>query len=125
MPETSQPALFDQLAYARPFIEGALRRGTGTHTFDDIALGVLAGRYQLFTRPGAAAVTEVIEYPRRRELNMFLVGGDLRVILDAEPDFVRHAREIGADAITLTGRRGWARVLDWPESQLVMRKEVT
>jgi len=54
--------LFDQLSRCRPWIEAALEYSGGTHTFDDIAAGVLAGRFRLWERPNGCAVTEFVNF---------------------------------------------------------------
>ncbi|AUQ64432.1 hypothetical protein PhaeoP51_03501 [Phaeobacter inhibens] len=98
----------------------------GTHTFEDIAAGVLSGRYLLWPRERCFAVLELIQYPRGAELNVFLAGGDLRQIQSSQQQLFEIAKSHGAQAVTMTGRRGWVRALPgWTEQHVVLRKDLT
>lgn len=125
MQGTSAPALFDELVRCRGWIEASLACADGTHTFDDVAAGVLSGRFMLWPRERCCAVLEVLEYPRSRELNVFLAGGELEQIQASQEELFEIARNCGAQAVTMTGRRGWVRALPgWQEQHVVLRKEV-
>lgn len=125
MPETSAPALFDELARCRVRIEAALSHADGTHTFDDLAGAVLSGRMMLWAKANSFAVLEVQQYPRARELCVFIAGGDLKEIQASQGELLDIARNCGAQAVTMTGRRGWKRALpDWQERHVVLRKDV-
>ena len=57
-------------------------------------------------------ITEIVDYPRLRALNFFLVGGDLSELLEKmEPAIVQWARAQGCTRVAQTGRKGWGRVL--------------
>jgi hypothetical protein len=119
--------LFDELARCRPWIEAALEHTCGSHTFDDVASGIYAGRFFLFAKPRGCAVLEFNDYPQKRGLNVFLVGGELDEILTGIEEIKALAREAGASEITMTGRSGWERVLapqGWDKVHVVMRHEV-
>jgi len=103
--------MFDELIRCRPWIEAALVYSGGTHTFDDIARGVLDGRFRLWERPNGCAITEFVQFPRKRVLNVFLAGGDMQVIKDLEAPALEYARANGCQAVTLAGRKGWSRAL--------------
>lgn len=63
--------------------------------------------------PIAACVTELVEGPNGRTLHLRLAAGKhLREWLNiAVSDAVAFARQVGAIDITLTGRKGWERLL--------------
>lgn len=111
----------------RPFLEPALARAGGTHTIEDVRAAI-ANRYMQFW-PGARAaiVTEVQEFPQLRIFNAFLAGGDLDEILAMEPSLCSFGRYLGCQFIKLSGRRGWARVLNaqgWKEEFAVLAKSL-
>lgn len=126
MQATSAPALFDELTRCRPWIEAALSHADGTHTFDDLAGAVLTGRMTLWAKDRSCAVLEVLDYPRTRELSVFIAGGDLAQIQASQDELIDMARQCGAQAVTMTGRRGWVQALPgWQERHVVLRKDVT
>lgn len=98
-------------ARCRGWIEAAVATGPGVETIDDVERLVGEGRYQLFTAPRSAAVTEIAQFTRRRILIVVHGGGDLEELLDVlEPRMCAFACAEGCDAIMGTGRRGWDRV---------------
>lgn len=103
--------LFDLLAQQRKHIEAALAYSEGTHTFDDVAAAVLTGRMQVWPNATGCIVTEIIVYPRRKVLHVFLGGGTLAEIMDMHDDVAAWARAQGCDALTMAGRRGWQKPL--------------
>lgn len=119
--------LFDRLTHCRPWIEAALAYGDDAHTFDDIAQGILAGRYRLWVRPNGCAVTEIQVYPRKKVCNVFLAGGDMQVIKDLQAPCEEYARAMGCSDLVLTGRRGWVRALadnGWAETHTTMKRSL-
>ena len=73
-------------------------------------------------------VTEIVEYPRLKALNFFLVGGDLTELLERmEPVIVGGAKDMGCTRVAQTGRREWGRVLEplgYQTTLSVMLKEL-
>ncbi len=110
----------------REWIQAALDKGGNTHSFDDIKAAILKGSMQLWPAPDACAVTEIIRYPRKKCVHIFLAAGNLNTILDAQPSFEAWAVQQGCELITLTGRMGWLKTLkrDGWEPQIVMRKNL-
>jgi len=96
----------------RPWIEAALEYSGGTHTFDDVVDGVTSGRMQLWPAPRGCATTEIVLYPRKKVLHVFLAGGDMDQILDMIDSAAAWGRTQDCTALTLAGRLGWQRVLD-------------
>lgn len=110
---------------ARGFVAQALARGGGgRYEASDILDLLLAGKARLWVswdpereRIEAAIVTETIQYPRLKELHIWLVGGvDRRAwFAEAETMIAAFARADGCSVIASGGRRGWLRCIgpDW------------
>jgi hypothetical protein len=93
-------------------IESALVYSGGTHTFQDVADMVLAGKAQIWPAPRGVAITEIIEYPQKRVLHVFLGAGELDQLLDMIKSAEDWGRTQGCTSLTMSGRLGWQRVLD-------------
>jgi len=127
MTALSQLPLFDQLAACRGWIEDALEYAGGAHTFDDIARGVLDGRFRLWIKPTGCAVTEIQTFPRKKVCNIFLAGGDMQTIKDLQAPCEEYARMMSCSGLVLTGRKGWVRALaseGWAESHTTLKREL-
>ena len=59
---------------AKALLEPAL---SDTHTLDDVKEAIDAGRAELWPLNHSALVTEVVEYPQRKVLRVWLAGGNL------------------------------------------------
>ena len=118
---------------ARPYIEAALEHAHGTHTVEDVQAAIGAGQLQLWVGERSAAVTEFFNYPRRRALNIFLAGGDLREMKACEPGMAAFARAHGCHFMQCFGRLSrrerqrstFARAADWSAEWVVMTKDLT
>ncbi len=116
----------DELQRCRPWIEAALEYSGGTHNFEDIVLGIKEARMQLWPSPRGCIVTEIVVYPRKKYLNVFLAGGDLDQILDMDHDVKAWSIEQGCDAAMMSGRIGWKKplkALGWEVLQTHFVKE--
>lgn len=101
--------VFSELARCRTYIEAALEYAGGTHTFNDIAAGVLNNRFQLWPNENSAVVTEVVVYPQLKDLHYFLAGGNLDELQQMRPHIEQWGKSVGCTRVTLAGRRGWER----------------
>jgi hypothetical protein len=101
--------IFEQLHRARQYIEDALKYSEGTHTFSDIAAGVLSNRYQLWPNKNSAVVTEIVVYPQLKDLHYFLAGGNLDELKQMRPAIESWGKSIGCSRVSLAGRPGWAK----------------
>jgi hypothetical protein len=90
----------------RPYLEAALRRSGNEATLDDVKARIESGGAWFWPGERSAAVVEIT-----RSAHFWLLGGDLREVLDRQEDGVKFARGMNCDRITLRGRPGWARVL--------------
>lgn len=117
---------------ARPFIERALGHGNGEFTAADIEAALRARAMQLWLmREGGAVrgalVTELAIYPRKRTaiLRLFAADHGLRAAWRPLLAVVESwARTQGCDGIEVFGRPGWARILDYELTHVVLRKEL-
>jgi len=109
----------------RKQIEAALEYAGGSHAFDDIAEGVASGRFQMWNGPQSVMITEVLESPREKAVNVFLAGGNLAELEAMEPLVCAFGRTRGCALIYMTGRRGWERSFltsraGWEDKRLVV-----
>lgn len=98
-------------ARCKPWIEAALPYCYGTHTIEDVERLIAEGKMQFWPGKRSAIVSEVLEYPRLKAFNFFLVGGDLSELLEWEPSFTTIAKALGCSRISQIGRRGWGKAL--------------
>jgi len=97
------------LEQCKPWIEAALEYSGGTHTYQDIVDGIGEARFQLWPAPRGCLVTEIVVYPRKKVLNVFLGGGELEQLADMHKDVIAWSQAQGCTAATITGRKGWER----------------
>ena len=120
----------EELMRGKVWIESALKKGGETHDFKDIVDGVLSGHMQLWMGANGCAVTEVIVYPNKKVLHVFLAGGDkgygIKQITDMHDDAMAWGKLQGCDGMTVAGRKGWKKVLEsrgWSEQFTTLLKE--
>lgn len=98
-------------------LDEALLHAKGTHTREDVAREIAEGRLKLWVGEASVGVTEFVQFPRRRVLNVFLAGGDMDDLRRCVTGIEAYARGGGADAMMFHGRAtrgcGWARL--WPD----------
>ena len=98
------------LPYRKMLVE-ALNHSGGSHTFQNIVDAVQQEVMQFWPMEKSCLVTEVINYPNLKTLHIFLAGGDLQEIKSIDNTLEFLCQEIGADYISLSGRRGWIKAL--------------
>ena len=124
MPKDTQ---VNELERCRPWIEAALEYSGGTDNFVDVAEGIIQGNMQLWPSPRGCIVTEIVVYPRKKVLNVFLGGGKLDQLLDMHNDVTAWAKSYGCEALTITGRFGWKKPLKahgWKPLHASFQKEI-
>ena len=91
----------EQLMRGKDWIESALKKGGETHDFKDIVDGVLSGHMQLWMGANGCAVTEIIVYPNKKVLHVFLAGGDkgygIKQITDMHDDAMAWGKQQGCE----------------------------
>ena len=90
------------------YIQDALDLGD-THNAEDIFMGILKKEYELWTADNSAIVTQVIHFPRKIVLHLFLAGGNLKELEKLYREIEQWAHFQGISKITLDGRPGWER----------------
>lgn len=94
-----------------PWLQAALDRAGEGYTLADALREVTAHRATFWPGPDAALITERWNGPYGSEANIWLAGGSLKGLLAIEPILARTLTEAGFAAISIIGRKGWARVL--------------
>lgn len=125
--EQTEHNAFSDFARCIPWLQAALDAGGNTHTIADVFDAVAAGRMQFWPAPRGCAITEIIAYPRKKVLHIFLAGGEMDQIVDMDGSATEFARANGCDGMSICGRRGWARVLKdngWEETMTTLVKEI-
>lgn len=97
----------------RPGLEKALKYDHGGASFDEVKEAILAEDMQLWVNPERTyvMVTEIVNYPGKRVVNVFLTSGSIDDIKAVFPQLQEMARAVGAQGIECSGRRGWIRAL--------------
>jgi hypothetical protein len=98
-------------ARCRPWIEAARAAADPLNTMADIEGQIARGDAQFWPGDRAACVTQLIDYPTMRVLNLWLCGGDLRELRAMLPRIEAWARGQGCRAEYLAGRPAWGAVL--------------
>jgi hypothetical protein len=110
----------------RPQIEAALSKGGGTHSFDDVAAMIEDGRAQFWPGPRSVIITQIIDYPRKKVIHVFLAGGVMAEIQKMTPVIEEWAKAQGCSGATIIGRAGWQRSflthLGWKSTAVLMEK---
>lgn len=116
-----------ELLRCRSWLQKALDVGRNTHSFIDVAEGVVSGKMQLWAAEKGCVVTEIIVYPNKKVLHIFLAGGKLEQITDMQSDVEKWAKAQGCIEMSLAGRLGWKKALKslgWEEKSVILQKEI-
>ena len=119
--------LDEELTRCKPWIEAALEYSGGTHTFADVVDCVKLGTMQLWPAERGCAVTEIITFPRKKTMHIFLAGGELDQFFDMHESAIQWAKAQGCSAVTLSGRRGWTKAMSakgWKEVYTTVGLEI-
>ena len=120
----------DELIKCRDWIQSALDKGGDTHDFKDIVDGVMSGHMQLWSGERGCAVTEILVYPNKKILHVFLAGGakghGIDQITDMHDSAVEFAKRENCQGMTVSGRAGWKKILasrGWKQQFITLAKE--
>jgi hypothetical protein len=92
-------------------IEAALVYSGGTHLFQDVVDAVAEGRMQMWANGETVAITEVICYPRKKVLHVFLGSGKRKELFEMIDSAWQWGQGIGCTGMTLAGRKGWMKLM--------------
>ena len=110
-------------------LDEALAHCQGTHTLEDVRQGIAKGALQLWIGERSVAVTELVNYPQRRVLNVFLAAGEHDDMAACMPGVEAFARGVGASALMMAGRvarrTGWDRLFGFETVWTGHWKELT
>lgn len=104
------------------WINDALEYSNGTHDIDDVMQGLKTGEFQLFANDGACVVTQLTQYPKKKVCFIFLAGGELESVKRLQPEVSQWAKDKGCEVLTMIGRKGWSKVLDWQTDAVCMTR---
>lgn len=93
----------------RPLIAEALDKGNGTHLLSDIYQGLESGQFQIWPSDDGVAISEIINYPRKKVLFFFLMAGRMEHVLGNSGKAEQVAKDLGCSSIMFNGRHGWLR----------------
>jgi hypothetical protein len=107
----------------------ALVRAGDLYSLEDIIVRLADGRMQQFVQGESWLVTQVVDYPRARVLEFFLVVGSGPDLVYLEDQAVYYAISIGATQIRAFGRPGWAKAYlpnrpEWRRTADVFTRDV-
>jgi hypothetical protein len=105
----------------------ALKAGGDTHTLEDLLDEIKAGKKQSFVKGNTWAITQVLDFPRKRVLELFMVVGEAKDLPELQTEIVEYGKHIGADFVRTQGRLGWkklAKELGWKPVMTLYIKEV-
>jgi len=106
----------------------ALAVAGDTYTLDDILAEINEGRMQSFVEGESWAVTQIVDFPRKRYVEIVFAVGNLNELKLIYPKLEAFAREIEADGLRAFGRPGWMRQFEidkhgWVEMTRVYVRE--
>lgn len=78
-------------------LKKGLRRCGDTHSVQDVVDALQDGRMQAIYNDDGLIVVQIINYPQKRVMDIFMCVGDLRAISDLKPQLVDYARDMGVD----------------------------
>jgi hypothetical protein len=99
----------EHLERLRHHVEAALEYSGGTHHFVDVVEMVKQNKLQVWPAVDSVVLTEIIVYPRLKNLHYFLAGGDLDELSRMRPMIESWGKSLGCTRVSLAGRRGWAK----------------
>lgn len=107
-------------------LQRALRIAGDTHTIEDIKSEITAGRFQVFSEGDSFVLTEIIQEPQQKFLNVFLAVGEMSVV-KLIPKIEAFAEQTGCSWVQTLGRPGWKSVLpeyDWQPTHVLFKRQI-
>lgn len=95
---------FERLA---PALDASLGYAIRTHTVEDVRKHVEAGLMHFWPIENSVVITELIDFPQARILNIFIGGGNADEIIKAQDDFRTWGKTLGCSHVAFLGRQGW------------------
>ena len=125
MKQTSHTSLLDEFERLAHHIDAALTYSGGTHSSIDVLDAIKQGKAQFFPLENSVIVTEIVDYPKKSVCRIWLAGGEMDELIEAEKELVTWARNHGCSGMEIIGRKGWERQLkDYSAASTVLIKEI-
>lgn len=93
----------------RALIERALEHEGGGYTFEDVRDAVLLGAMQHWSLAHSVVITELLNFPSKHVLHIFLAAGRMGELRAALPYLLAYGKSHGCTEASIHGRPGWAR----------------
>lgn len=123
--QISPTSSLDELERLAHHIEAALAYSGDTHSLLHVVDAIKDGSAQFFPLENSVIVTEIVDYPKRAVCRIWLAGGEMDELIEAEKSIVKWARSHGCDGMEIIGRKGWERQLkDYKPASTVLIKEI-
>jgi hypothetical protein len=109
-------------------LERALEHGGGGYSVPDIVDGLEHGRFQIFHNSAALAITEIVQCPQKRYLNIFLAAGELKSVVRLHHKVEKFARKHECNYMQATARKGWEKFepeFGWQSTHTVYTRSLT
>ena len=115
----------DELERLAHHIEAALAYSGDTHSLLHVVDAIKDGSAQFFPLENSVIVTEVVDYPKKAVCRIWLAGGEMDELIEAEKSIVEWAKSHGCSGMEIIGRKGWERQLkDYKAASTVLIKEI-
>lgn len=122
-----EPHWVKEFRRCEQWIEAALEYSHGTHDIKDIFEAVANNTVEFWPGQKCALISQVVQYPKKRMVHIFLAGGDIDEIKEIETHITEWAKSQGCSGLSLTGRPGWTksflRDIGYRNTQVQMIKE--
>ena len=107
------------------YIEPALEHAGNGYTIDDV-WDAIDGEYAaFFPFEKSAIVVEIVKYPRAKSCRIWLAGGNMNELIEAEKKVSTWAKSQGCNEMEIIGRHGWKRKLkDYKAVATVLTKDL-
>ena len=118
-------SLLDEYERLMHHIEAALGYAGNSHTALDVLDAIKRGKAQFFPYENSVIVTEIVDYPQRTSCRIWLAGGDMDELMEAEKEVADWAKGHGCDSMEIIGRKGWERQLnEYQATATLLTKEL-
>lgn len=104
-------------------LQKALDKGGSTHTIADVVEALQAGKMQSIFNDRGLMITQVLNAPQRRVMEVLFCAGELPAILSLKPDLLRLADQMACEFGRAYVRPGLVQPLigvGWKKSHDVM-----
>ena len=115
----------DEFERCADYIQAALVYAGHSHTLQDVWQAINNKQAAFFPLEKSAIVVEIVDYPQRATCRIWLAGGDMEELIEAEKNVCDWARELGCDSMEIIGRKGWERQLkDYKPTATILVKDL-